>query len=314
VVSVLSVAQAFHASTLVRRGGLRSQQSMGQAVTQLYSAAAQFSVADQRARFAQAKEEEDLRYLAIEKVFDGAYLAGKKVVVTGGNRGLGLEIAKRAKECGARVFATCRRAGDDLKDVATAFEGVDVTDLPSIASFAATFQKEHGTLDLLINNAGYFYGPQEKVLDDTLNFEEELKQIDICAVGPLRMTSELVKAGALQEASKVVIVTSQAGSVEWRFTQNPEGGDYGHHMSRAACNIMGALLAQELKAKSITVLLLHPGFNKTTMTKKYEHVWEIEGAVEPWQGAMRVLHETGLHDFTDSGKFFNCEDGKQIPW
>jgi len=273
-----------------------------------------YSIADQQARFANAKEINDKRYLEIESVFDGSYLKDKKVVVTGGNRGLGLEIVKRAYECGAQVFVTCRSAGDDLDGIATAYEGVDVTNTESICDFAKKIVQDHGPMDILINNAGYFYGPEEKVLDDSLNFEEEIKQIDICALGPLRVTSEMVKNGALDNGSKVVIITSQAGSVQWRFTQNPAGGDYGHHMSRAACNIMGALLAQELKQKDITVLLLHPGFNKTTMTKKYEHIWEIEGAVEPWQGAMRVLHETGLHDLDDSGKFFNCEDGLQIPW
>ena len=56
----------------------------------------------------------------------------------------------------------------------------------------------------------------------------------------------------------LVVVSSQAGSAEWRFTQNPEGGDYGHHMSRAACNIGAVLLSQELKALGIPVLMLHP--------------------------------------------------------
>jgi len=305
-------ALSFVTDALLVASSRSRQRRMGNA---LFAGSSDYSIADQQARFAQAKAEKDERYLEIEKVFDGAYLAGKKVVVTGGNRGLGFEITKRAKDCGADVSITCRSAGADFpKEDVKAYEGVDVTELPSVEAFAKTFVEDQGAVDVLINNAGYFYGPEEKVLDDTLNFEEEIKQIDVCALGPLRVTSELLKAGALKEGAKVVIITSQAGSVEWRFTQNPAGGDYGHHMSRAACNIMGALLSQELKAKNITVLLLHPGFNKTTMTKKYEHIWEIEGAVEPWQGAMRVLHETGLHGIDDSGKFFNCEDGNLIPW
>jgi NAD(P)-dependent dehydrogenase (short-subunit alcohol dehydrogenase family) len=88
----------------------------------------------------------------------------------------------------------------------------------------------------------------------------------------------------------------------------------GHHMSRAACNIMGALLSQELKSKEIPVVLLHPGFNKTEMTKKYEHIWEKEGAVPAEQGAMRVLHEISQVTMEKTGKFVNCEDGLTIPW
>jgi len=294
----------------VARGLMMSRPS----VTRTSRMSAEYSMADQQARFAAAKERKDERYLNIENVFDGSYLKEKKVVVTGGNRGLGLEIAKRAKDCGAETVVTCRKKGDNLEGIAKAYEGVDVTDLESLKKFAETFTKEEGSVDLLINNAGYFYGPVETVKGDTLNFDEELKQIDVCALGPLRVTSELYKAGALKDGAKVVIITSQAGSVEWRTTQNPEGGDYGHHMSRSACNIMGALLAQELKSNGITVILLHPGFNRTDMTKKYSDIWDIEGAVEPWQGGMRVLHEAGLHGIDDTGKFFNCEDGLQIPW
>jgi len=161
----------------------------------------------------------------------------------------------------------------------------------------------------------YFYGPQEKILDDSLNFDEQLKQINVCALGPLRVNSALVNANALAKDAKLVIITSQAGSCEWRKTQNKdEGGDYGHHMSRAACNIAGVLQAEELRSKGYTVILLHPGFNRTEMTAKYKEIWDKEGAVEPSEGAKRVLYETIKATIEDSGKFINCEDGLQIPW
>ena len=90
-----------------------------------------------------------------------------------------------------------------------------------------------------------------------MNFDEQLKQIDICGVGPLRVSHALLQAGLVARCGAIILITSQAGSVEWRFTQNPDGGDYGHHMSRAACNMGGVLLAQELRAKGVPVLLLH---------------------------------------------------------
>ena len=158
------------------------------------------------------------------------------------------------------------------------------------------------------------FNPQ-LVKDDTLNFEEQLKQINICALGPLRMNNALINAKALADGAKLVVITSQAGSVEWRSTQNKDtGGDYGHHMSRAACNMAAALLAQEVKGMGYSVLLLHPGFNKTEMTKKYEHIWEIEGAVDPKVGAKRVLYEVIKNGMDETGNFINCEDGLQIPW
>lgn len=113
---------------------------------------------------------------------------------------------------------------------------------------------------------------------------------------------------------QVAMITSQGGSIAWRTVQNPTGGDYGHHMSKAAANMMAVLLAQELKSAGIAVLILHPGFNKTDMTKKYEHIWEIEGAVPSEVGAKRVLHEIGIATIEDSGTFINCEDGLLIPW
>lgn len=83
---------------------------------------------------------------------------------------------------------------------------------------------------------GYFYAPEETL--DSLNFKEEMKMIDICAVGPLRISSGLVNAGLLAPGAKIAMITSQGGSITWRTTQNPTGHDYGHHMSKAAvCTI-----------------------------------------------------------------------------
>ena len=153
------------------------------------------------------------------------------------------------------------------------------------------------------------------VTEDSLNFEEQLKQINVCALGPLRMNNALINSKALAEGAKLVIITSQAGSVEWRSTQNKDtGGDYGHHMSRAACNMAGKLLSEEVKSLGYSVILLHPGFNKTGMTKKYEHIWEIEGAVDASVGAKRVLYETIKNGMEETGDIINCEDGLKIPW
>jgi len=270
-----------------------------------------YTKADQVARFAAAKAENNARYLDIETVYDGSYLKGKRVLVTGGNQGLGLAIVTELATQGAEVVVVGRRSSPELD----ALEGVQVitsVDVTDTASISGKMVDEIGekAFDIVINNAGYFWEPHETL--DNMNFEEQLKQIDICALGPLRVSWALLKAGLVK--GTVIIITSQAGSAQWRFTQNPEGGDYGHHMSRAACNIMGVLLSQEFKALGIPVLLLHPGFNKTGMTKKYEAIWEIEGAVDASVGAKRVLHEVKGLTMDKSGQFINCEDGLNIPW
>merc|ERR1712146_151648 len=126
--------------------------------------------------------------------------------------------------------------------VSQIIEGVDVTSAEGMQSMLDALD---APVDVVINNAGYFYEPLETI--QSLNFEEQLKQIDICGCGPLRVSAALVNAGKLAADGKIIIISSQAGSVEWRFTQNPEGQNYGHHMGRAACNIAGVLLAQELR-------------------------------------------------------------------
>jgi len=276
------------------------------------------SIADQVARFAKAKDENNQRFLDIDSLYNGGDLSGKRVLVTGGNRGLGLAITKELVQIGATAIVVCRSCDPSLEKLVgkyNVYKGVDITDTNAIKAVAKKVKRDGGDIDVVINNAGYFYEPCEKILDDTLNFEEQLKQIDVCALGPLRMNSALVNAGALAKDAKLVIITSQAGSVEWRTTQNKDqGGDYGHHMSRAACNIAGALQAEELRKSGYTVILLHPGFNRTEMTKKYEDIWDIEGAVDPRVGAKRVIHEVIKAKLEDTGKFINCEDGLQIPW
>lgn len=267
---------------------------------------------DQEARFSRAKEENNERYLNIGSVFDGSYLKGKRVAITGATRGLGLAIAQEAKKNGAELVLLNRSESDDAKELEAAecIFGVDVTD-DNVAEKLKTDIKG-GPIDILINNAGYFYGPVEKI--DSLNFEEEKKMIDICAIGPLRITAAMYNDGLLKKGSKVICITSQGGSVTWRTTQNPTGHDYGHHMSKSAANMAARLLAQEFKDKEIAVGILHPGFNKSEMTEKYSDIWEKEGAVDPSEGAMRVLYETGKLDMSSSGKFINCEDGLEIPF
>lgn len=271
-----------------------------------------YSIPDQPARFAKAKEEKNERYLDISSVYDPSFLKGKRVAVTGANRGIGLALAEELKAQGAKLIAICRSNSPMLEKLEPeeTLLGIDVTNDKNCEEFSSNVKG--GPIDILINNAGYFYEPVEKI--DSLNFPEELKMIDICALGPLRITSSLYNKGLLKPGAVVVMITSQGGSIAWRTTQNPSGGDYGHHMSKAAANMMSVLLSQEFKDKNIAVGILHPGFNKTEMTSKYEKIWEVEGAVDKSVGAKRVIHEIQKINMGTSGKFINCEDGLEIPW
>eukprot|EP00798_Chlamydomonas_sp_ICE-L_P007846 gene7846-1051_t len=267
-----------------------------------------YSMPDQPARFAKAKAEDNKRFLDIDSVYEPSFIKDKVVLVTGGKRGLGLALVEELVSKGAKVIVTTRQPAD-IPGVLKVISGIEVTDNTCGEALVKGLAGQH--IDILINNAGYFYGPVEKL--DSLNFEEELKMIDICALGPLRISAAVFKAGLLPPGAKVAMITSQGGSIAWRTTQNPTGNDYGHHMSKAAANMMSALLAQELKASGVCVSILHPGFNKTDMTKKYESIWEVEGAVDSSVGAKRVLHEIRAMSMETTGLFINCEDGLRIP-
>jgi len=185
------------------------------------SDAERYTIPDQPARFARAKEQNNQRYLDIETVYDPAYLKGKRVAITGANRGIGLQLATELVAQGGKLVAIVRGSSEELDalnpdEVVT---GIDVSSDEACDTIAS--QITGGPIDILINNAGYFYEPVEKI--DSLNFKEELKMIDICALGPLRVSANLYNNGLLKEGSSIAMITSQGGSVSWRTTQNPEG-------------------------------------------------------------------------------------------
>ena len=180
-----------------------------------------YSIPDQPARFARAKAQQNQRYLDIASVYNPEFLKGKRVAITGANRGIGLALAEELVQRGGKLVAICRSSSPQL-DALNPEEvilGVDVTSDQDCATVASKIKG--GPIDILINNAGYFYEPVEKI--DSLNFAEELKMIDICALGPLRITSNLFNHGLLKLGSSVVMITSQGGSITWRTTQNPHG-------------------------------------------------------------------------------------------
>lgn len=253
-------------------------------------------------------------YERFEKEYDASRMSGKKVLVTGSNRGIGLALCKELCDAKAEVYATCRSPSKELEalGVKKIIAGIDVTSDSAMKTLVGALGDVK--LDVVVNNAGYFMVLPETV--DSLNFKEQMKMIDICALGPLRVSSALFNAGCIRSpGGKIAMITSQGGSIAWRDVQNAGGPyDYGHHMSKAAANMMGKLLSIELKNKGITVYNLHPGFNRTGMTKKYSHIWDVEGAVDASLGAKRICHEISKMEISKAGRFVNCEDGLDIPW
>jgi hypothetical protein len=188
-----------------------------------------YSIPDQPARFARAKSESNQRYLDISSVYDPAFLKGLRVAVTGANRGIGLALAKELTEAGAQLVAIVRSSSPELEALmpAEVVSGIDVTNDDQCQGIASRIKG--GPIDILINNAGFFMEDVETL--QNLNFPVQLKTIDICALGPLRVSASLINGGLLTQGSKIIMITSQGGSVGWRTAQNPAGHDYGHHVS-----------------------------------------------------------------------------------
>ena len=218
------------------------------------------------------------------------------VLVTGANRGIGLELCRQYAEEGADVIAACRKPSPELEALGVQIEaGVDVTDQEALDRLAAAVKDHH--LDVLFLNAGIL---QHRSKVDALDLESIRRQLEVNALGPLRATSALL--GSLGEGSKVAIVTSRMGSIE----DNTSGGAYGYRMSKAAVNMAGRSLAHDLKDRGIAVVLLHPGFVQTEMTGG-------RGNIDAAEAARGLRARVSDLELETTGTFWH-QSGERLPW
>ena len=169
------------------------------------------------------------------------------VLVIGASRGLGAELVKKYAANGIHAFATGR------SDKSPGFPK-DITYIPSIdianEDAGATLLKAlKGTkLDTVIITAGYFATESF----DEPKWAEQVKMYTTSSIGPVFIVHHLVKSGLLKEGSKIVLVSSESGSITLRH-ESEGGGNYGHHASKSALNMAGKLLSLDLKDKRIAV-------------------------------------------------------------
>jgi NAD(P)-dependent dehydrogenase (short-subunit alcohol dehydrogenase family) len=216
-------------------------------------------------------------------------------VVTGANRGIGLELCKQLKQRGAEVIGVCRSSSPELDGLGVRVEsGVDVGQDASVAELGKRLGGKH--VDLVVNNAGIL----ERETLDEMNFGSIRKQLEVNSLGPLRVTSALLPS--LGKGSKVVIVTSRMGSI----ADNTSGSRYGYRMSKAAVNMAGKSLAIDLKPRGVAVAIVHPGFVRTDMTGK-------QGDVDAATAAGRILDRADALDLDSSGTFWHA-NGEVLPW
>lgn len=218
-------------------------------------------------------------------------------VVTGANRGIGLEITRQLAARGDHVFAACRSATKELEAIGknvTVVAGVDVTS-PDAADVVRKALGD-ASIDVLFNNAGILVPGNLESFDlDVIR-----KQIEVNAVGPLRLTKDLLDK--LASGSKIGFVSSRAGSIG----DNGSGGLYGYRMSKAALNMAAVSLARDLAPKGILVAVVHPGFIRTEMTGG-------NGNDDPPVAAKGLIGLVDQLTPERSGRFFHA-NGEELPW
>jgi NAD(P)-dependent dehydrogenase (short-subunit alcohol dehydrogenase family) len=216
------------------------------------------------------------------------------IVITGANRGIGLEIARQCVDRGDEVIAVCRKSNEELDALdIRVIDGVDVTSDESVARLAS--QLDGTRIDYLVNNAGIL----ERTSLDDLDFNSMERQFRVNSIGPLRVTAAL--RPNLGGGSKVFIITSRMGSID----DNTSGGSYGYRMSKAAVNIVGKSLSVDLKEGGIAVFLLHPGWVATDMTG--------QTGIEVQESASGLIKRMDTLDMSDTGSFWH-QEGYQLPW
>jgi NAD(P)-dependent dehydrogenase (short-subunit alcohol dehydrogenase family) len=215
------------------------------------------------------------------------------VLITGANRGIGLELTKQLSARGDEVIALCRESTDELDSLcARVLEGVEITSDDALRTAAAALE---GTpIDILINNAGIFTNERF----DDLDISEIQRNLEVNAVGPLRVTHAF--RGLLRAPAKVVLMTSRMGSI----ADNTSGNYYGYRMAKAALNMAGVNLAHDLRGTA-SVAILHPGLVATRMT-------DFTG-ISTEESARGLIARIDDLSPETSGTFWHA-NGEQLPW
>jgi NAD(P)-dependent dehydrogenase (short-subunit alcohol dehydrogenase family) len=223
------------------------------------------------------------------------------VLITGANRGLGLEFARQYAARGWAILACCRAPAEarELAAIRGAeVHALDVRDLDAIAALARTLKGR--PIDVLLNNAGV-YGPQKMTLG-RIDYAAWQEVLAVNTLAPARMAECFVENVAASERKLIACVSSKMGSI----AANVEGRHYLYRSSKAALNAVVKSLSIDMRDRGVIVVTLHPGWVRTDMGGA-EADLEIPASVA---GVVGVLDKVGI---ADSGRFFDY-DGSEIAW
>ncbi|MEO7386784.1 MAG: SDR family oxidoreductase [Gammaproteobacteria bacterium] len=231
------------------------------------------------------------------------------VLITGANRGIGLEFARRYAARGYRVLATCRSpaAAPELKVLAEKFPLVtlhtlDVVDHAGIDALAQSLADQ--PIDILLNNAG-IGGGAENQLFTKLNYDSFGEVMAVNAVGPIKVCEAFLKHVQAGNQKKMITVSSSQGSIG--SVDAPRL--YWYRSSKAAVNMLMANLALQLKGRGITIGLVTPGATDTDFMKGLP-----KRMLRPVADAVTdMLREIDRVDITRTGQFVDTT-GERLPW
>lgn len=228
------------------------------------------------------------------------------ILITGANRGLGLEFTRQYAANGWRVFACCRNPhkADALQQLQLQYAGnlslheLDVSDFQQIELLARELSGK--SLDVLLNNAGLYHKGKETF--GSVDYEAWMEAFRVNSMAPLKMAEAFVKNLALGQQKKIINITSKMGSID----DNTSGHHYLYRSSKTALNMVTRSLAIDLAPLGITAIVMHPGWVQTDMGG-----FSAPTTVQQSIAGMRqvIAHITPK----DSGKFYGY-DGKEIPW
>ena len=217
-------------------------------------------------------------------------------LITGSNRGIGLELCNQIHNRGDEVIATCRRASPELINLGVRIEeNIDISSEDAITNLAKKLSGVN--LDCIIHNAGIY---EFNSLED---FQKEsiLRQFEVNALSPIIMTQSLKHL--LKRSSKVAFITSRMGSIG----DNSSGSSYGYRMSKVALSMGAKSLSIDLLKEEIYVAILHPGLVSTRMTGF------TRNGINTEESANGILKRIDSLNENNSGTFWHT-NGQVLPW
>ncbi|GJN67539.1 hypothetical protein PLICBS_001565 [Purpureocillium lilacinum] len=231
------------------------------------------------------------------------------VLIVGATRGLGASLVRQyVARAGTTVFGTTRSniIPSGFPVPVKWLPGIDLMNQDAGDRLVKLLKDPHTSppLSTVIITAGHFT-TEDLTAEKGPSWDEEQRMYTTSSIAPVFLVHRLVHAGLLASGSRVVLVSSESGSIALRH-EKEGGGNYAHHASKAALNMVGKLLSLDLKDKGVVVSIVHPGFMRTEMTAGvgFDKYWDDGGAVTPDEAAKSLVEWADGLDMSKSGEYW----------